>query len=187
MACNPEEILLYVEGELGPEEAARVRAHTAVCEACRELLATEQALGCALGELRTLEPPPDFATATVRRAECDVTHALQSSGERRRALAITAALASLSLLLLWPTGVLSSTLTALAPVRCMAKFAFARIESSAVGLFVIARTASRHMLEETTLPVGVALALLLLLLTFLGWLIAGYRRHATVAGRGGVR
>ena len=185
MACNPEDILLYVEGELGPEEAARVRAHTAVCEGCRELLATEQALGTALGGLKAFEPPKDFCTATVRRAECDVTHALRSSGERRRAFAITASLASLSLLLLWPTGFLASTLEALAPLRCMARFALGRLESSAVSLFVISRTASRFLLEEASLPVGAAVGLLALLLGFLAWLIAGYRRQA--AERGGVR
>ena len=78
MGCNSEEILLYIEGELGPDDAARVRAHTRSCAACREILETELALESALGELKSLEPPPDFATATVRRAQCDVTHALAS-------------------------------------------------------------------------------------------------------------
>ena len=187
MACNSEDILLYVEGELGPEEAARVRAHTAVCPACHELLVTEQALASALGGLRDVEPPPDFCTATVRRAECDVTHALTSRGERRRAVAISASLAAISLLLLWPTGVLASSAQALAPLRCMARFAFGWIESSAVGVFIVCRTVSRSLFREMSLPVGAALIVLALLIMLLAWLIAGYRKHASGGEQHGAR
>jgi len=181
MACNPEEILLYIEGELGPEEAARVRAHTAVCEACRELLLGEQALESALGGLRDVEPPPDFATATVRRAECDVTFALHSPRERARAAAISVSLASIALLLLWPTGVYGSVLQILKPARCMGRFAMGWIENSALSVFIICRTLSRNLLEESSLPAGAIVGVLALLVTLLAWLIAGYRKHA--AGR----
>ena len=178
MGCNSEEILLYIEGELGPDDAARVRAHTRSCAACREILETELALESALGELKSLEPPPDFATATVRRAQCDVTHALASPHERRRAAAITASLASVSLLLLWPTGVASSLFAMLGPARCMAKFTCGWLQSWTLSAYIVTRTISRNLLEEASLPVGAALAVLVVLLALLVWLLAGYRRHA---------
>ena len=51
MSCNAQEILLYIEGELAPSDAARVRGHIAGCAACRELLLAEQALELSLGGL----------------------------------------------------------------------------------------------------------------------------------------
>ncbi len=177
MACNSEDILLYIEGELGPEEAARVRAHTAVCQACHELLLTEQALESALGGLRGVEPPPDFATATVRRAECDVTHALHSSGERRRAALVAMGLAVLALML-WPAGVYGSVLSTVAPVRCLGRFAMNWIENTAFSVFIVCRTLSRNMLEESSLSVGAVLLVLVLLVALLAWLISGYHKHA---------
>lgn len=175
MACDPEDILLYIEGELGPEEAARVRAHTAVCAGCRELLLTEQELESALGGLRDLEPPPDFAAATVRRATCDVASCVMSPSERRRAAAISVALAAVALALLWPTGVYGSVLQAFAPARCMAKFAFRWIQSTGLGAFVVARTLSRGLIEGASLPLGAVVVVLAVLLGVLVWLIAGYR------------
>lgn len=179
MGCNTEDILLYIEGELGPEEAARVRAHTAVCTSCRELLTTEQALASALGGLRDLEPPPDFASATVLRAQCDVSHALTSPREWQRAGAVTIGLTTLSLLLLWPTGFFGSVVEMFKPMRCLGRFAVGWVESSALSIFIICRTISRNLLAESALPVGAALAVLVLLLILLVWLIAGYRRFAT--------
>jgi anti-sigma factor RsiW len=187
MACNPEDILLYIEGELGPDEAARVRAHTAVCEACRDLLLTEQALESALEGLRAVAPPPDFASATVRRAECDVTHALHSPRERRRAAAISVSLASLALLLLWPTGIYGSILQTLKPARCMARFATGWIENTVLSVFIVCRTLSRNLLEESSLSVGAVLAVLTLLFALLGWLIAGYRKDAAAPDRSVMR
>jgi anti-sigma factor RsiW len=184
MACNPEEILLYIEGELGPEAAARVRAHTAVCTACRELLLTEQALESALGGLRHLEPPPDFTSATVRRAECDVTHCLHSPRERRRAAAISVSLASLALLLLWPAGVYGSAMQTLAPARCMGRFAAGWIQKTALSVFIVCRTLSRGLFAESSLPVGAVLAVLGLLIALLAWMIAGYRRHTAESEHG---
>jgi anti-sigma factor RsiW len=180
MGCNSEEILLYIEGELGPDDAARVRAHTLSCAACRDLLETELALENALGGLKDLEPPPDFATATIRRAQCDVTHALASPRERRHVAAITASLASVSLLLLWPTGVASSLLSMLGPARCMTKFACGWLQSWALSAYIVTRTISSNILEEASLPVGAALAVLVVVLALLAWLLAGYRQHATI-------
>lgn len=187
MACNPEEILLYVDGELAPDDAARVRAHTAVCASCRDLLQTEQELEGALDGLKGLEPPPGFASATVMRARCDVAHALRSPRERRSALAISAALAGLSLLLLWPTGVAGSVVEMAAPARCMARFAGSWLQSWGLSVYIVTRTLSRNLLSEASLPVGVAVAALVLLLLLLGWLLRGYRRYATTGERDGAR
>lgn len=187
MACNPEEILLYIEGELSPDDAARVRAHTTACAECRELLQTELALESALGGLKELEPPKDFASATVRRAQCDVTHALHSPRERRRAAAISASLASLSLLLLWPTGVGASVVQMLGPARCMTKFACGWLQSSALSAYIVARTLSSNLLEEASLTVGIAALVLAAMIALLAWLIAGYRRFAAEGERDGGR
>jgi anti-sigma factor RsiW len=187
MECNPEEILLYVDGELSPDDAARVRAHAAACASCREILQTEQELGSALGSLQGLEPPPGFASATVIRARCDVTHALRSPHERRRAFAISASLAFTSLLLLWPTGVAGSVLQMVAPARCMARFVGSWLQSWALSVYIVSRTLSRNLLSEASLPVGAAVVVLALLLALLVWLVRGYRRHAAVGERGEVR
>jgi anti-sigma factor RsiW len=177
MACNPEEILLYIDGELSAEDAARVRAHTAVCSACREALLTEQALDSAFGGLKDLEPPPGFAAATVRRAQCDVTHAVRSHGEWRRALAISAVLALLTAALLTPTGIFDSVLSSLSPLRCMARFAFGWVESSVLSIFIVSRTLSRNFFHAASLPVGGVVLVLAVLVALLAWLIAGYRRQ----------
>lgn len=187
MTCNVEEIMLYVEGELGPDDAARVRAHTSTCASCRELLLAEQAFVSALGQIKDVEPPTDFASATVRRAECDVRHALKSPRERRHALLVAVVLGGLSVLLLWPTGVLASVVQSLAPLRCIARFAMSWTGNTALSVFIVSRTISRNLLEATSLPVGAALLLLALVLSVLVWLITGYRSESSPSEHDTVR
>ena len=175
MSCNTQEILLYLEGELAPEDAARVRAHVAACAACRELLLAEQELERSLSGLGEVEPPKDFADATVARARCDLTSAVASPRERRRAAAVVASLSATSLLLLWPLGLLDSTLRALAPLRCLSRFAACWLEGSAVGTFIVARTVARHVLDEGRLPGAVIL--LALLIALLVRLLGLYRER----------
>ena len=178
MACHPENILLYIEGDLGPDEAAAVRAHTAACSACRDLLLSEQALESALGGLRYLEPPKDFTSATVRRAECDVAACVTSPRERRRAAAISAGLAVVAVILLWPTGVYGSAAQSMAPARCVASMAATWVTNTGLSVFIVCRTLSRSLLGESSLPIGVFVLLLLGLLGLLAWLISGYRRFS---------
>jgi hypothetical protein len=90
-------------------------------------------------------------------------------------------------MLLWPTGLYGSALQTLAPARCMGRFAANWLQNTGLSVFIVCRTLSRNLLEESSLPVGAVLAVLLLLVTLLAWLIAGYHKHATARGRGVVR
>lgn len=179
MTCNAEQILAYIDGDLSPDDAARVRAHTAVCESCRQILQSEQALDSALGGLSNFAPPPEFATETVRRAQCDVQHALHSPRERKRAAAVAGGLGSLSLVLLWPTGILSTIVSNLGSVRCLARFALGWVESSALSLFIVCKAVSRGALHAAHLPVGGVALLLAILVSVLVWMLLGYRRQST--------
>lgn len=187
MTCNAEQILAYIDGDLSPEDAARVRAHTAVCDACRHLLHSEQALDCALGGLSDFAPPPQFATDTVRRAECDVRHALHSPRERKRAAAVAGGLGSLSLVLLWPTGILSTLLSNLAPLRCLGRFALGWVENSAHSFFIVSRAVSRGALQAAHIPVGAVAVVLVLLVSVLAWMLVAYRRQSAAPARSTVR
>lgn len=183
MTCNPEQILAYIDGDLSPDDAARVRAHTASCEECRQILQSEQALESALGGMSSFAPPPEFANETVRRAQCDVGHALHSPKERRRAAAVAGGLGSLSLVLLWPTGILSTLLANLAPLRCLGKFAFGWVESSALSLFIVCKTVSRGALHAAHIPVSGLAVLFVLLVALLAWMIVEYRRQSSTSAR----
>jgi anti-sigma factor RsiW len=186
MSCNVQDILLYTEGELAPDEAARVRAHVAACAACRQLLLAEQALARSLGGLGDIETPENFAAATVSRARCDLTSAVACPRERWRAVAAVASLSAVSLLLLWPTGVIDAAFRSLAPLQCVSRFAFCWLSGSAMGALIVGRTLSSYALDRGRLPVGAALAALAVLLAVLVWMIGSYRAHAA-GGRDPVR
>ncbi|MCC6743020.1 MAG: zf-HC2 domain-containing protein [Acidobacteria bacterium] len=183
MTCNPEQILAYIDGELSPDDAARVRAHTASCESCRQILQAEQAIESALCGMSSLAPPPEFADDTVRRAKCDVGHALHSPKERKQAAAVACGLGSLSLLLLWPTGFYSTLLTSLGPLRCMGRFALGWVESSALSLFIVCKTISRGAMNAVHMPVSGLVLLLVLLVAVLVWMLVGYRQQSRASSR----
>lgn len=183
MTCNPEQILAYIEGDLSPDDAARLRAHTAVCDECRQILQSEQELHSALGGMSAFAPPPEFANDTVRRAQCDVGHALHSPRERKRAAAVAGGLGSLSLVLLWPTGILSTMLSSLAPLRCLGRFAIGWVESSALSLFIVSKTVTRGAMHAAHIPVSGVLVLLVFLVVLLAWMLVEYRRQSKVSAR----
>ena len=187
MTCNVEQILAYIDGDLSPDDAARVRAHTAACESCRQVLQSEQALDSALGGLSAFSPPPEFASETVRRAQCDVGHALRSPREWKRAAAVTGGLGMLSVVLLWPTGILSTVLTNLAPLRCLGRFALGWVESSALSLFIVCKAVSRGALHAAHLPVGGLVVLFLFMALVLVWMLIAYRRQSTAPTRSTLR
>ncbi len=58
MSCEPERITGYVDGELGPEERARVEEHLKTCAVCREQAEAERSLRAGLRTLPDVEPPP---------------------------------------------------------------------------------------------------------------------------------
>ena len=102
---------------------------------------------------------------------------------RPAAILLSAAtlLATLALLLLWPTGVYAYVASSLAPVRCIAKFALGWTGSTALSVFIVSRTVSKGLLEASSIPLGAALLLLCGILALLVWLIAGYRRTGTAS------
>jgi predicted anti-sigma-YlaC factor YlaD len=64
---SAEALYLYLEGELGPDEARELEAHLAACPACREALAERRLLHEAFTSLPSLEVPPDFALSVMDR------------------------------------------------------------------------------------------------------------------------
>jgi predicted anti-sigma-YlaC factor YlaD len=91
---RPEHIDLYLEGELGPYDAAKLEEHIETCAACRDMLAERR----VLHEAFTTLPPFDVPEGFVRR----VMDALPEPEARRPAwlAPLVAAVAALSVGLL---------------------------------------------------------------------------------------
>ena len=64
---RPQDLSLYLEGELGPYEAAKLEEHIDVCAACREALAERRLLHEAFVSLPPFEVPEDFAAAVMEK------------------------------------------------------------------------------------------------------------------------
>jgi predicted anti-sigma-YlaC factor YlaD len=58
---------LYLEGELGPDDARDLEAHLAACPDCRDALTERRLLHEAFTSLPPLEVPPDFALSVMDR------------------------------------------------------------------------------------------------------------------------
>jgi anti-sigma factor RsiW len=175
MECRPDQIALYVEGELAPRAAASLLAHITYCPACQERLCSEQALARALDELPGLAPPENFASTTVSRARADVSYTLRNPSERRRAYAIAGGLSVLTVALLWPTGLIYPLLAYLAPVRCMTRIAICWTTNAGISAFVVARTLARKLIDESALPWTLAVAAAAALVVLLVWVVVRLR------------
>jgi hypothetical protein len=179
MDCDREKILLYVEGELTPEDASRLRAHVGLCAPCHAALEAEQELASALGGLDDLDCPADFATATVTKARCDLTHAVTNPHERGRAVVITMSLSGIAVFLLWPVGVLDPLVRALGPLPCISRCVISGIANSGMGALMVGRVVSIHVLQQHA-ATGVALLILVGLVALLGVLLRGYHVRGDV-------
>lgn len=62
---RPEDLYLYLEGELGPYEAAKLEEHLEVCAACREAMAERRLLHEAFTSLPPFEVPEGFARSVM--------------------------------------------------------------------------------------------------------------------------
>jgi len=62
---RPEDLYLYLEGELGPYKARALEEHIDCCAACREALAERRLLHEAFTSLPPFEVPPDFARSVM--------------------------------------------------------------------------------------------------------------------------
>jgi anti-sigma factor RsiW len=65
-ACpRPEDLYLYLEGELGPYVAAKLEEHLEVCADCREALAERRLLHEAFTSLPPFEVPEGFSRSVL--------------------------------------------------------------------------------------------------------------------------
>lgn len=62
---RPEDLYLYLEGELGPYEAAKLEEHVECCAACREALAERRRLHEGFTSLPPFEVPADFVRSVM--------------------------------------------------------------------------------------------------------------------------
>jgi len=62
---RPEDLYLYLEGELGPYDARKIEEHADDCPACREALAERRLLHEAFTTLAPFEVPADFARSVM--------------------------------------------------------------------------------------------------------------------------
>jgi len=60
VSCDPERLTGYVDGELPPDEAARVTEHLRACASCREQVEAERSLRERLRGLPAAEPRAGF-------------------------------------------------------------------------------------------------------------------------------
>ena len=64
---RPENLYLYLEGELGPYDARKLEEHVECCAACRDALADRRLLHEAFTTLPPFEVPEDFAQLVMDR------------------------------------------------------------------------------------------------------------------------
>lgn len=62
-----EDLYLYLEGELGPDDLGALETHLERCPACRKRLAERRLLHEAFTSLPPFEVPPDFALSVMDR------------------------------------------------------------------------------------------------------------------------
>ncbi len=66
MSCpRPENLYLYLEGELGPYDARKLEEHVDCCPACRDALAERRLLHEAFTTLTPFEVPAGFARSVM--------------------------------------------------------------------------------------------------------------------------
>lgn len=186
-SCERENIAAYLDGELDAAAALRFEEHTRVCGDCAAELREQKRLLCALdfmfdGGDPAMALPKNFAQIVAAHAESDM-RGVREQSERKLALRLCLALASISFLLLGG-ATLSNYL--LAPLRLIFKqggsllsFAGHALYDVGAGAAIILRAFGGHFIFESH-PFGLLTILLLLaaLLT-LPLLIVRYHRART--------
>lgn len=64
---RPQDLFLYLEGELGPYDARKLEEHVERCAACRDALEERRVLHEAFTTLPPFEVPTDFARSVMDR------------------------------------------------------------------------------------------------------------------------
>lgn len=186
-ASDCADVSAYLDGELSAPESSSFERHVKFCVRCAESLDEQRRLLCLLdaafsrAHKKDAPPPEDFVRVVKARAQTDV-RGVRGGTERRRALALTAALACLSLALVGFRAVGD----ALRPLRTLADALAATLDMTLhtvaelfAGAALILRSVGRLLLSApgggglTFIFTALACALLLLFC-----LISDYhRRH----------
>jgi anti-sigma factor RsiW len=182
--CRSEEIIAYLDGELDDASLARLEQHLENCSRCAADLRAQRSLlnelNFALMDEATIEMPKNFAQVVAARAQSDMSNVVRDRHERRRALRLCVALASISFVLLGGAALSESVF---APLRAIWKAGVAlfnflghALYDAGAGLAVISRGLGGHLLFESR-GLGLLVLLLLALALFtLARLIVRYHR-----------
>ena len=101
MDCSKiqQELVAYLDSELGSGAAAGVRKHLERCPACKLEAQRLSAAGEMLDELGEIEPAKDFTARTMQRAlSAPVEQAVSRLGVLRRLVPVAAAAAARNVL-----------------------------------------------------------------------------------------
>jgi len=183
MKCDRFKILDYLDNELSEPEAEQLEAHFKSCSQCWRELQEQRALMIELNCLWEIDIPREFSDLIIERARKDLRAAVKSRAERRKALIVALALASVSIFFLTPAGVISYILDSFKSFTPIARFVFNRLEAFAGTYSVISTTAARHFLSDVYLPPAAAVLMVVLLSAFLLYLIIDYHRRRETAKR----
>ena len=182
-ACRSEEIIAYLDGDLGVEASALLEEHLTECSRCAgELKAQERLLReleFALAEDISVEMPENFAQVVAARAQSDLS-GVRAPRERRRAFYLCATLAVVAFMLLGGATFGESIFSPLRSVwKCFAAiFSFLghALYDLGAGLAVISRGVGGHVLFESRSLTLLVFLLFASALFMLRRLIIGYHR-----------
>ena len=94
-----DQLDLYVDGELSPEQAAAVRAHLDTCPACRAYVDDALALRAAFPAAEDTQVPADFADGVMAAIRAQSAPKARKSASRARVLVPLAACIALMIVL----------------------------------------------------------------------------------------
>jgi anti-sigma factor RsiW len=185
LTCEELALSAYVEGELDEHANSAIESHLQSCAGCRDTLRAHQSFLCELDSAfmtpLDVPVPQNFSRIVTARATSDMS-SVRSSGEYRKAIAISLSLALIGFPLLgsvarhWLWG---SVRRIIGSVSLLADLAWSTAYGATAGALVISRAVARRLVVESG-----GLVLLLLLLTcaiiVLSRLITNYHRaHAS--------
>lgn len=156
--CPSNEIASYLDGELSPERELELEFHMAGCGICAEELNDQKALLCVLGSGFAgddeVELPENFAKIVATRAESSVS-GLRGRSEQFNALLVCGALFAM---LLFALGTDSTMMFAGAAaiadkIGAVIGLAVHFTYDLLLGLIVILRTLSAHVISEPAMSV----------------------------------
>jgi predicted anti-sigma-YlaC factor YlaD len=185
--CRSEEIVAYLDAELGREAHALLEEHLAECASCTAELEMQRRLqrelDFALSDDASLEMPGNFAQIVAARAQADLS-GMRDARERRRALRLCVVLAGVAVSL---TGGAALSESVFAPLRAIWKggaalfnFLGHALYDTGASVAVISRGVGGHLLFDSR-PVGLLVLLLFVsALLMLRRLIASYHRTRSV-------